>query len=64
MFKVKHIIDANNVKVFSSNYTLYEDMSDRVLKILSSFVPRLEVYSIDEAFLDMSDMVFSDLFSN
>jgi DNA polymerase V len=62
MFKVKHIIEANDVTVFSSNYPLYEDMSDRVLKILASFVPRIEVYSIDEAFLDMSVMPFSDLF--
>ncbi|MEO6671216.1 MAG: Y-family DNA polymerase [Ferruginibacter sp.] len=51
----------NKVVVFSSNYTLYGDMSDRVMKTLSSFVPRLEIYSIDEAFLDMGDMVYADL---
>ena len=45
----------HRVKVFSSNYTLYGDLSDRVMKILASFVPQLELYSIDEAFLDMSE---------
>ena len=52
----------NNVKVFSSNYTLYGDLSNRVMTILASFVPRMELYSIDEAFLDMSDLVCKDLF--
>ena len=51
----------NNVVVFSSNYTLYGDLSDRVMKTLASFVPRLELYSIDEAFLDMSEMAYTDL---
>jgi DNA polymerase V len=51
----------HRVKVFSSNYTLYGDLSDRVMKILASFVPQLELYSIDEAFLDMSEMLYHDL---
>src|ERR1700712_6101110 len=46
----------NNVAVFSSNYTLYGDMSNRVMKTLATFVPRMELYSIDEAFLDMSEL--------
>ena len=50
-----------NVAVFSSNYTLYGDMSNRVMKTLASFVPRLELYSIDETFLDMSELGFKDL---
>lgn len=49
------------LRMFSSNYTLYGDMSDRVMKTLSLFVPRMEVYSIDEAFLDMSDMSYTNL---
>lgn len=40
-----------NIKVFSSNYTLYGDMSRRVMSILSTFAPDIEIYSIDEAFL-------------
>ena len=50
-FKAKQIIKKNNVKVFSSNYTLYGDISQRVMEILSSFSPDIEIYSIDEAFL-------------
>jgi len=50
-----------NVAVFSSNYTLYGDMSDRVMKLLAGFVPQVEIYSIDEAFLDMHDMPFANL---
>lgn len=51
----------HNVAVYSSNYTLYGDMSNRVMTILASFVPQLELYSIDEAFLDMSQMAYTDL---
>lgn len=53
----------HNVAVYSSNYTLYGDMSDRVMTILASFVPQLELYSIDEAFLDMSELAYTDLLS-
>ena len=53
--KVKFIRD-NNVQVFSSNYTLYGDMSARVSETLSHFSPRVEVYSIDEAFLDLGGL--------
>ena len=57
-FKAKDIIIKNNVYVFSSNYSLYGDLSRRVMKTLKRFNPELEVYSIDEAFLDLSN--FSD----
>jgi len=53
-FKVKKIVEKNNVKIFSSNYSLYGDISRRVMKTLKQFSPRIEVYSIDEAFLDLS----------
>ena len=58
-FEVKDLIRRHNITVFSSNYTLYGDMSARVMSILSSFTPRMEIYSIDEAFLDLSG--FGDL---
>lgn len=51
----------NNVAVFSSNYTLYGDISNRVMKTLATFVPRLEIYSIDEAFLDMGELAYTNL---
>lgn len=60
-FMIDELLKQHNVKVFSSNYTLYGDMSDRVMKTLGSFVPRLEMYSIDEAFLDMHNMEYHDL---
>ena len=50
-FKYKSFFKANKVHVFSSNYPLYGDMSSRVMKILEQFTPDVEVYSIDEAFL-------------
>ena len=50
-FKAKKIIQQNNVKVFSSNYALYGDISQRVMETLSGFSPDIEIYSIDEAFL-------------
>lgn len=48
---VKDKIKKHNVAVFSSNYTLYDDISKRVMKTLANFTPELEVYSVDEAFL-------------
>jgi DNA polymerase V len=53
-FKAKRIIEKNNVKVFSSNYTLYGDMSARVMETLGNFTPEMEIYSIDEAFLNLA----------
>ena len=43
-----------NIKMFSSNYALYGDISDRIVNLLKRLVPRVEVYSIDESFLDLS----------
>ena len=53
-FKIKPIIEKNNVAVFSSNFALYGDMSARVQEVLRSFAPSVEVYSIDEAFMDFT----------
>lgn len=50
-FKYEGFFNKNNVRVFSSNYPLYGDMSSRVMSILEQFTPDVEVYSIDEAFL-------------
>ena len=56
LFKVKDIVERENVIVFSSNYTLYADMSRRVMNIISEFTPSIEVYSIDEAFIELTNM--------
>jgi DNA polymerase V len=50
-YKLKELIETNQVHVFSSNYVLYGDMSNRVMNSIASFVPEMEIYSIDEAFL-------------
>jgi DNA polymerase V len=49
-------LQAHGVRVFSSNYALYGDMSRRVLRVLGEFAPEIDVYSIDEAFLNLSGM--------
>jgi DNA polymerase V len=54
-FKVRSLVERYNVRVFSSNFVLYGDLSSRVMDILSQFAPNLEIYSIDEAFLDLTD---------
>ena len=53
-FKVKKIVKENDVKIFSTNFALYGDISRRVMKTLKQFSPQMEIYSIDEAFLDLS----------
>ena len=53
-FKVRELVERHGVAVFSSNYTLYGDMSSRVLDTLGRFAPEVEVYSIDEAFLNLT----------
>ncbi|HPX77063.1 MAG TPA: Y-family DNA polymerase [Bacteroidales bacterium] len=53
-FKYKEIIEENSVHVFSANFPLYGDMSNRVMSILATFCPMQEIYSIDECFLDLS----------
>ena len=53
IFKYRTLIANHNVKVFSSNYSLYGDMSSRVMSILKQFTPDIQVYSIDESFLKL-----------
>ncbi len=53
-FKIRDKIRAHSIRVMSSNYTLYGDMSRRVVAVLHDFSPRLENYSIDETFVDLS----------
>jgi len=55
-FKVERIIKENDVKIFSTNFALYGDISRRVMKTLKQFSPQMEIYSIDEAFLDLTSV--------
>ena len=59
-FKCRDLIRKHNIRVFSSNYTLYADMSRRVVETLKRFTPDMEIYSIDESFLLFSGLQLSD----
>lgn len=59
-FKVREELKQKNIQVFSSNYPLYGDLSNRVMKILEGFTPHTEPYSIDEAFLNFDGMKIED----
>lgn len=61
VFKVRHLIDSGQIMVMSSNYTLYGDLSSRFHSVLEQFSPNIEVYSIDEAFIDLSGFPMVDL---
>ncbi len=60
-FKVKYLVDAGKLEVRSSNYTLYGDLSARVMSILAEAAPKLEVYSIDEAFINLDGVRVGDI---
>ena len=53
-YQIKELVNTHGVTVFSSNYTLYGDMSGRVMSMLAELAPEIEVYSIDEAFLNLT----------
>lgn len=59
VFQVRELMQKQGVVAFSSNYALYADMSQRVMSTLESLAPRVEVYSIDESFLDLTGVAFS-----
>ncbi len=61
LFKIRHIVEREGIAVFSGNMALYGDFSRRVRMILEEFAPSVEVYSIDEAFLDLRGMEHLDL---
>ena len=55
-FKMRELAKANGIAIYSSNYALYGDMSNRVMRIIGHYSPEQEVYSIDESFIDLSGM--------
>ena len=61
LFQCQKIIQAHQVQVFSSNYALYPDLSIRMMGVLAQFAPRLEVYSIDEGWAELTSMEIPDL---
>lgn len=59
-FKVREELKTKKVTVFSSNYPLYGDLSSRVMQILKQFSPNIEIYSIDEAFMNFDGLNIND----
>jgi DNA polymerase V len=59
-FMIRQLIQQHQVQVCSSNYTLYGDMSERVMQVIKTFVPRTEIYSIDETFADLSGLKYHE----
>ena len=60
-FKVKHLVQSGQLTAFSSNYALYGDLSNRVMSILADAVPKIEIYSIDEAYLHLDGISFEKI---
>jgi len=56
-FQMKELARKHGIEAYSSNYTLYGDMSNRVVEVLQQFTPNLEVYSIDESFLRIDSVI-------
>ena len=61
--QVKHLCHKHHIHVFSSNYALYGDLSNRLMHIIADNVPTMEIYSIDEAFLDFTGIMKPNEFS-
>ncbi len=55
-FQIKDLVKKHNIAVYSTNFTLYGDMSDRVMSVLFGLVPEMEIYSVDEAFVNLSGL--------
>ncbi len=60
-FKYRQIFKDNNVVQFSANFDLYGDISRRITQLLTTITPRIEIYSVDESFLDISELPIKDL---
>ena len=60
-FKISSLIKKYNIETFSTNFALYGDISQRVMTIIAEIIPNIEIYSIDEAFLDLSEFKIENL---
>ncbi len=61
LFQIQDLVKRGDVKILSTNYTLYGDMSRRVMSTLSEHIPSIEIYSVDEAFLDLGGFQREDI---
>lgn len=60
LFKFRDIFNRHGVVAFSANFELYGDISERITNLLASITPKIEVYSVDESFLDLSELDITD----
>jgi DNA polymerase V len=60
VFKYRHVFERQGVVRFSANFELYGDVSRRIVEALTTVTPRIEIYSVDESFLDLSELALSD----
>lgn len=58
--QIQHLINRHHIQLFSSNYILYTDLSNRVMQCLDAYAPLVEVYSIDESFLGLTSVCPDD----
>lgn len=61
LFKVKPLVKSAGIALFSANFELYGDISERIVTVLKEITPLIEVYSIDECFLDLTQLEISDM---
>ncbi len=59
-FKYKQVFQQHKITQFSANFELYSDISRRITQILTTVTPRIEIYSVDESFLDLSELQITD----
>lgn len=62
VFKIRHLIEQHHITEFSGSFSLYGDISWRLSECLRQFCPRLEIYSVDESFLDLSNLFIDDYY--
>jgi DNA polymerase V len=60
VFKHRELFERHNIVKFSANFELYGDISKRITALLTTITPRIEIYSVDESFLDLSELPISD----
>ena len=63
LFKVQPIVKTHDIRLFSANFELYGDLSERIVSVLREVTPLIEVYSIDECFLDLSQLHITNLYT-
>lgn len=63
LFEVQDMVRLHDIALFSANFELYGDISQRIVAVLQSITPLIEIYSIDECFLDLSELDIADLYT-